>query len=202
MHEWITDFVTGTGYLGVTLLMMTENVFPPIPSELIMPLAGYSAAQGSLSLPLVILAGALGSVLGAVPWYLAGRWMGQGRLQRWAGRHGRWLTLGPKDVERSQETFKRHCGKAVLFGRLVPAVRTLISVPAGVARMPAGRFLAFSILGSALWAGGLAAAGHGLGQEYEQVAQYMGPVTNVVVGGMVAWYVYRVVRWKRERRGS
>lgn len=198
MHEWITEFLTRSGYLGVVLLMFAENVFPPIPSELIMPLAGFSAARGALSLPLVVAAGTLGSVLGTLPWYAAGRWLGERRLKQWAGRHGRWLTLGPADVDRAQDAFGRHCGKAVLFGRLVPAVRTLISVPAGVARMSLGRFLVFSALGSLVWAGALAAAGHALGREYTAVARYMGPVSNVVIGLLVLVYVYRVVRWKRE----
>lgn len=195
MSDWITAFLARTGYFGVALLMVAENVFPPIPSELIMPLAGFSAARGALRLPLVVLAGTLGSVLGALPWYAAGRWLGEGRLARWTSRHGRWLTLSPADVGRAQNTFGRHGGKAVLFGRLVPAVRTLISVPAGVARMAFGRFLVFSALGSVLWTGALAVAGYRLGRDYARVAQYMGPVGNIVIGLVAAAYLYRIVRW-------
>ena len=197
MHDWVTGFLTQTGYLGVTLLMFAENLFPPIPSELIMPLAGFHAADGTLQLPLVIAAGTLGSVLGALPWYAAGRWLGQWRLERWAAEHGRWLTLKPDDVKRTQAMFGRHCGKAVLIGRLVPAVRTLISVPAGVARMPLPRFLLFTTLGSLVWVGALAVAGHALGREYEAVARYVGPVSNAILGLLVALYVYRVIRWRR-----
>ena len=196
MHEWITELLTRSGYLGVTLLMFAENLFPPIPSELIMPLAGFFAARGTLTLPLVVAAGALGSVLGALPWYVLGRWLGEGRLERWAAKHGRWLTLGPSDLKRAQKAFERHCGKAVLVGRLVPAVRTLISVPAGVARMPLGRFLLFTAAGSVVWAGTLAVAGHALGQEYDAVARYMGPVSNAIIGVLLLVYVYRVIRWK------
>lgn len=199
MHDWITEFLTRSGYVGITLLMVAENVFPPIPSELIMPLAGFSAARGTLSLPLVIAAGTLGSVLGALPWYAAGRWLGEDRLKRWAVRHGRWLTLSPTDVDRAQGTFGRHCGKSVLVGRLVPAVRTLISVPAGVARMPLGRFLAFSAVGSLVWTGALALAGHALDGDYARVAEYLGPVSKVVIGLIAVGYVYRVVRWRPDR---
>ena len=199
MHEWIADFIAGGGYLAVLALMVLENVFPPIPSEIVMPLAGYEAARGALSLPLVVAAGAAGSALGGIPWYLAGRWLGERRLERWMARHGRWLTLRPRDVAAAQEWFRRHCGKAVLLGRLIPAVRTLISVPAGVTRMSPGRFLAYSLLGSALWSGVLAAAGHALGERHELVARWLGPATNVILGLILLVYLYRVVRWSPQR---
>lgn len=112
--------------------MFLENVFPPIPSEVIMPAAGFAAGQGRLSLIGVIVAGTVGSVAGALFWYYVGKWIGADRLRRWAGRHGRWLTLAPKDIDRVDRWFDQHSGKAVFLGRLVPALRTLISVPAGV----------------------------------------------------------------------
>jgi membrane protein DedA with SNARE-associated domain len=199
VHEWIADFIAGGGYLAVVALMVLENVFPPIPSEIVMPLAGYEAARGALRLPLVVAAGAAGSALGAIPWYLAGRWLGERRVERWARRHGRWLTLRPRDVATAQAWFRRHCGKAVLLGRLIPAVRTLISVPAGITRMSPGRFLAYSLLGSALWSGALAAAGHALGERHELVARWLGPATNGILGVILLVYLYRVVRWSPER---
>jgi membrane protein DedA with SNARE-associated domain len=201
MDQWITEFLTRTGYLGVALLMFAENVFPPIPSELIMPFAGFTAARGRLDLALTVAAGTLGSVAGALPWYAAGRWVGADRLRRWAGRHGRWLTLSPADVDGAQRWFGRHCGKSVLVGRLVPAVRTLVSVPAGIARMSFGRFLAFSAAGSLLWTGALAALGYALGGEYGRVGRYLGPVSNAVVGAVAVGYAYRVARWRPEGRG-
>src|SRR3546814_5794331 len=129
MFDWIVAAIERTGYLGIALLMLAENLFPPIPSELIMPLAGFTAAQGNLSFPLLVAAGTTGSLLGAVFWYIIGRWLGCDRLKRWADRHGRWMTMSPEDVDKAAEWFGRHAGKAVLFGRLVPAVRTLLSVP-------------------------------------------------------------------------
>jgi membrane protein DedA with SNARE-associated domain len=199
VEQWITDFLDRAGYAGVALLMLAENVFPPIPSELIMPLAGYAAARGAMKLPLVVAAGTFGSVLGALPWYFAGRWLGTERLKRLARRHGRWLTLSPSDVDQAQAAFDSHCGQAVLLGRLVPAVRTLISAPAGIARMSLPRFLAYSAAGSAMWSGTLAAAGHALGADHARVARYMGPVSNgIVVAGVIA-YLWRVVRWSPER---
>ncbi len=136
MFDWITGIVDRTGYLGVALLMFAENLFPPVPSELIMPLAGFAAARGDLSLPLVLAAGVAGSLAGALFWYWIGRKVGADRLKRWAGRHGRWLTLSPGDVDEADAWFDRHGVKAVLLGRLIPAVRTLVSVPAGLAAMP------------------------------------------------------------------
>jgi membrane protein DedA with SNARE-associated domain len=199
MHDWITGFLESGGYVAVAALMLLENIFPPIPSEVIMPLAGYSAGKGQLSLPLVILAGSLGSVLGTLPWYGIGHWIGIGRLKAWSRKHGRWLTLGPEDVEKAQEWFGRHCTKAVLFGRLIPAVRTLISVPAGVAGMPLPKFLLFSAIGSIVWTAALAGAGSLLGERHEVVERYLGPVSNVIFALLVIGYLYRVVQWKGKR---
>ncbi len=201
MDQWISDFLARTGYAGVALLMFAENVFPPIPSELIMPLAGFAAARSTLSLPLVVLAGTLGSVLGAMPWYVAGRALGTERLKAWAARHGRWLTVSPADIDTAQEAFNRHCGKAVLLGRMVPAVRTLISAPAGIARMSLTRFLTYSAIGSTLWCAALAAAGYALGEDHERISDYLGPVSTGVVAGIAVVYVWRVIRWSPVREG-
>jgi membrane protein DedA with SNARE-associated domain len=193
MFDWVTGFVERAGYWGIALLMLAENVFPPIPSELIMPLAGFSAAKGSLSFIGVVLAGVAGSILGTVLWYAVGRWLGCERLKRFAARHGRWLTLSPDEVNQAQAWFARHGGKAVLIGRLVPGVRTLISVPAGVADMPLAPFLIYSAVGTAAWSSLLAAGGYFLESQYGTVAAFLNPVSNVVFGLIVVWYLYRVV---------
>lgn len=202
MFEWITDFIDRAGYLGVFLLMLVENVFPPIPSELIMPLAGFTAAQGKLNVILVVLAGAAGSLLGALFWYYVGRWLGRERLQRFAARHGRWLTLTPGQVDEARDWFGRHGAAAVFLGRLVPTVRTLISVPAGVAAMPLTRFLAFTALGTGLWTVLLAGAGYLLQDQYGRVAAYVGPVSNLVFLLIAAFYLYRVVTHPRRVRSG
>lgn len=196
MFKWITTFVEESGYFGITLLMLAENVFPPIPSELIMPLAGFAAARGDLSLLLVVLSGTLGSVAGALLWYGLGHWLGCDRLERLAASHGRWLTVSPNEIRGAERFFLRHCGKAVFFGRLVPAVRTLVSVPAGIAGMAFLKFLLYSTLGTLLWTGLLAGAGYMLGSQYGKIAAWLSPATNVVVGGAVLWYAYRVVTFK------
>jgi len=166
LFQWIVNTVSQSGYGGIILLMFLENIFPPIPSELIMPLAGFAAARGDLNMAGVIAAGTIGSIL----WYYAGRWVGSERLKRLAARHGRWLTVSPADIATAETWFNRHCGKTVLIGRLIPAIRTLISVPAGIARMSLGRFLLFSAIGTVLWSGLLAAAGYVLESEYTRVA--------------------------------
>ncbi|HEY0447226.1 MAG TPA: DedA family protein [Allosphingosinicella sp.] len=205
MFDWITSFIDRASYLGIALLMFLENLFPPIPSEVIMPAAGYDASAGRLSLPLVIIAGSLGSLCGNMFWYGVGRWVGGERLKRWAGRHGRWLTIAPSDVDRIDDWFKRHCGKAVLIGQVIPSVRTLISVPAGMFRMAPARFLLFAAIGTLVWTSALAFAGYGLGANFKEVGTYMNPITNGVLVLIVLVYFYRVITWKggpREQGGS
>ncbi|HYF55291.1 MAG TPA: DedA family protein [Salinarimonas sp.] len=196
MFEWITGLVEQFGYLGIAVLMFAENVFPPIPSELIMPLAGFTAAQGKLNIALVVASGWAGSILGALLWYYVGYWLGLDRLKGFAARHGRWLTMTPDDIEDARRWFEGHGGTAVFIGRLVPGVRTLISVPAGVARMGLPSFLLYSSLGTLLWTALLAGAGYLLESGYETVSAYLDPVSNVVVGVIVVVYLYRVVTWR------
>jgi membrane protein DedA with SNARE-associated domain len=196
LFDFIARTIGSAGYPGIALLMLLENIVPPLPSELIMPMAGFVAAGGQLSLAGVILAGTLGSVAGALPWYYLGKWLGRERLRQWAGEHGRWLTLTPAQVDHVDAWFARHCGKAVFFGRLAPGIRTLISLPAGLFRMSLQRFLLFTALGSSLWSTALAVAGHSLRDGYEQVSHLLNPATNVVVGAIVLVYLYRVIRWR------
>ncbi|KHK93734.1 DedA family protein [Novosphingobium malaysiense] len=196
MFNWITHLIDQFGYAGIALLMFLENVFPPIPSELIMPLAGFDAERGDLNIVLVILSGSAGSLAGATLWYFVGRFVGEDRLRRWAGRHGRLLTLSAKDVDHVNTWFDRHNEKAVFMGRLVPAVRTLISVPAGLFEMRLDRFLLFSSLGTALWTALLAMAGYLLGEQYKAVQGYLNPVSDVIGAAILLYYLYRVVTWK------
>jgi len=197
MFDWITGFIESTGYVGIALLMLAENIFPPIPSELVMPLAGFTAAQGELNIGLVILAGTAGSLLGALAWYYVGRWVGAKALKRWASHYGRWLTMAPEDIDKSMSWFRRHGRWAVLGGRLIPAIRTLISVPAGMARMSLAAFLFYTTIGSALWTAFLAIMGYLFEEKYDQVAAYMNPVTNSTIALLVLYYFYRVITYRR-----
>jgi membrane protein DedA with SNARE-associated domain len=202
MFELITSWMGALGHTGVAALMLAENLFPPIPSELVMPLAGYLSAEGSLWLPAAILAGTFGSVLGALFWYYIGIWIGEERLHWFAEKYGAWLTISPQEVDSASAWFRNHGGRAVLFGRMIPGVRTLISVPAGVARMPLLPFLIYTTLGSLIWTGLLAGAGFLLQSQYERVADWIDPVSTGVVVVLVGIYVYRLIRQFLNRRDN
>jgi len=199
MFDWVVGVVEKGGYPGIALLMFLENVFPPIPSEIIMPLAGFAAARGSLGFVGVVLAGTAGSVAGAWVWFLVGRWLGAGRIERLIVRHGRLLTMTLDDLDRARDWFRWRANLAVFLGRLVPAIRTLVSVPAGIARMGTGRFLAWTTLGTLIWTALLAAAGYLLEARFAEVEAYVDPVSKGVVGLAVAAYVYRVATYSPAR---
>ena len=188
------------GYPGVALLMFLENVFPPIPSELIMPLAGFTAGRGDLSFVWVVVAGSLGSLLGQLPLYYLGRLVGEEKLVRWAERYGKWLAVSGNDVRRADDWFDKHGTKAVFFARLVPGLRSLISIPAGISEMPMPKFLLYSAVGTTLWVVILTALGGLLGQNYDLVDTYLGPVAFVVVGGLAVFAVFWIVRRRRQQK--
>ncbi len=199
MFDWIQQTMTTLGYPGVALLMFLENVFPPIPSELIMPLAGFSAASGDLSFIGVVIAGAVGSLLGQLPLYYLGRWAHEDRLVAWADRYGKWLTLSGKDIKKADDWFDRHGHKAVFLARLVPGLRSLISIPAGMSEMPLTTFWLYSALGTTLWVLLLTALGGLLGQNYQLVDTYLGPVSLVVLGGLSVFAVVWILRRRAQR---
>ncbi|MCQ0988302.1 DedA family protein [Jiella marina] len=199
MDTFVRTMMENFGVFGIGFLMFLENIFPPMPSELIMPLAGYQSAQGQMSLFAVIASGTVGSLLGVIPWYYAGHYLGKRRMKRLASRHGRWLTLSPDDVEKADAWFRRRGPMAVLFGRLVPTVRTLISVPAGIAHMPMTTFVVYSAIGAAIWTAFLTVVGYLLGQQYDLISDYVGPVSNAVIILIVLYYIYRVVTFDGDR---
>lgn len=135
MTRWIISIIESGGYIGIAFLLFIEDVFPPIPSEFILPLCGYLAAQGKFGLFGVVAAGTLGSILGAIPLYYLGYRLGEERLQKFAARYGKWLTVGPRDIERADRWFNKHGMWAIFFCRLIPGFRSIISIPAGVNRM-------------------------------------------------------------------
>ena len=202
MADWISGLVESGGYLAIVALVFLENVFPPIPSELILPLAGSVAGRGGISLVGAVVAATIGSVAGALGWYWVGWWLGLERLKSWAAKHGRWITLSPEEIERADAWFDRHSGKSVLIGRLIPTIRTLISVPAGISGMTLRRFLLFSTLGTAAWSSLLIGAGYLLGEQYESVGNWLNPVSNLVAAGLGLWYAYRVLTFDRRLRSS
>ncbi len=202
LQDWVVDVVGEMGVVGIGLLMFAENLFPPLPSEVIMPLAGYLSTRGEVDFWPAVLAGSLGSLAGAALWYWVGMRVTRTRLSRWVEAHGTWLAMTPEDVDRAVEWFRGHGRYSVLLGRLMPLVRTLVSVPAGFSRMWFPRFLALSAVGTVTWTGALAYGGRFLGQQFHQVERYVGPVSWLVVAVAVVTYVYRVVRIRRSHRES
>jgi membrane protein DedA with SNARE-associated domain len=200
MLDWITNTISSLGYLGIALLMLLENIFPPIPSEVIMPLAGFTVQQGKLNLFLVIVAGTVGSVLGALPWYYAGKLVGEKRLRQWVDKHGKWLTLSGSDIDKSKQWFRKYGGAVVFFGRLIPGIRTFISIPAGFEEMPLRPFLFYSTVGTLVWVGLLGYTGFLLGQNYQLVKQFLSPISLIVLVVLLVALGVWVIRRREKNR--
>ena len=200
MFEWITDLVARGGYLLFGWLMFVETVFPPIPSEVIVPLAGFLSAEGQFSLPLVILFGTTGATLGAVFWYWVGWRVGERRLKKFVRKHGYWMTMTPRDVDEASAWFRRHGLWAVFLCRMLPGPRSMISVPAGIARMPFLPFILATAIGTALWTSFLAILGYVLQSQYDRVAGWIDPILYVMVALGVGYYLWRLVRQARSAR--
>ncbi|HEV7234497.1 MAG TPA: DedA family protein [Sphingorhabdus sp.] len=196
MDDWIIRLVDSSGYWGVAFLMLIETVFPPVPSEVIMTVAGVSAQRGNMSFAGVVASGTAGAMVGNYLWYLLARKYGTRRLKALIDRYGRWLTLHWDDVGRGQVLFKRHGSIIVLVARMLPTFRSLISVPAGIFKMSHRRFLIFSTIGTAGWSAALAGAGYALGAQFAEVEKILGPLSTVIVALIVLAYVWRLVRWK------
>lgn len=196
MTKYITSILESAGYFGIVFLMFLENVFPPIPSEFIMPLAGFMVTQGRLSFVGVVAAGVVGSMLGTLPFYYLGRRMDEERLKTLADRHGRWLTVSREDIEKAQKWFDHHGGLTVLFCRLIPGVRSVISIPAGINRMNFAAFLLYSAVGTAIWTGLLTYLGYFLKANFAEVEEYLNPASYFVFGAIFLIYLVRVFRHK------
>ena len=171
-NQWV-------GYGAILLAMFLENLIPPIPSELIMPLGGFYVSQGQLDFLPVVLAGLIGTVIGALPWYGIGRLVNEERLEQWLEKNGRWIGINPQELARSRKWFNRYGVSLVFWGRLVPGIRTLISVPAGVELMPVSPFLIWTTAGSLIWTLLLTIAGFYLGDSYPTIEKWISPFSNV-----------------------
>jgi len=194
MTKWILNLIYSTGYFGIVFLMFLENVFPPIPSEYIMPLAGFLVAEEKLTLSGIIIAGTLGSVLGALPLYYFGYKVGEEGLKRFADKYGKWLTLTREDIERANVWFDKYGAVAVFVCRLIPGIRSFISIPAGVNKMNFVPFLFYTTLGSAIWTAILAYAGYFLHANFQQIDGYMDYISYAVFGSIIFLYLRRIFR--------
>ena len=193
MFDWITQLIGRAGYAGIALLMLLENLFPPIPSWLVMPLAGFEASSGRFSPLLVVAAGTAGSTAGALCWYWLGRLVGMPRLQRLASRHGHWISVTPDKLDRASLWFDRYGARAVMIGRMVPVVRILISIPAGVFALRLRKFVLFTAIGDGIWNGALTAAGYLLRSRYAEVKDYLNPVAAGMLTVVAIAYVLSAI---------
>jgi len=196
MSDWVIRLIEQTGYLGVAFLMFLETIFPPIPSEVIMPVAGLQAARGEMSLWGVIASGTGGAMLGNYFWYLAARVIGIERFRPLIERYGRWLTLDWPEIERAEKLFGRYGSAFVFFARMLPTLRSLISIPAGLLKMRLWTFVIWSTIGTAGWTTLLAVAGWTLGRRFPEVEEVIGPVSTAVIVLIIAAYLWRMLTWK------
>jgi len=202
----IEQVILALGYPGIVLVMLLENLFPPIPSELVMPLAGFLAGRGQADFAAIWAAGTLGAVLGALALYAVGYWADSHVVRRLLRRYGRWLQVDETDLDRVLAAFKRYGEALVLFGRLLPLVRSLISLPAGMSRMPLGKFLIFTTIGTGLWNGALAGVGLALGAQWTQVLEFVRryeTLTLIALGvAGAAVLAMWLMRWRRRQPAS
>ncbi len=196
MADWIIETITSVGYLGIFLLMLLESIFPPIPSELIIPFGGFAAQRGDLDFFLVILVATAGAVIGMLPWYFAGRLLGLARVKWLSDRFGRWFALNSDEIDMATAWFRRYGPAIVFFGRMLPLIRTLISIPAGLAQMRLSIFLVASGAGALIFNTVLVSAGFLMAEHYHLVEAVLDPLTTAVLILVVVVYVWRVIVWK------
>ncbi|MEX2245741.1 MAG: DedA family protein [Dehalococcoidia bacterium] len=201
--EWARDVVEAGSYPGVFAMIFLENVFPPIPSELVLPLSGFLAWRGdfegprAVAVPLTVLAATLGSLLGAYVLYGVGLLLGEDRVRALIVRYGKYLLLKEDDLDRAKSWFAEYGDEAVLIGRVIPGIRSIISIPAGIERMPLVQFSLYTAAGSAVWNVALISAGCALGDQWDLAERYVGLATYAVVALVVlavVWFVGRRLR--------
>jgi membrane protein DedA with SNARE-associated domain len=206
LSTWVSDVISSIGYAGVAFLVALESVFPPIPSEVVLPFAGFYAGRGDASVPGMMLAATVGSVVGAWILYGLAAWIGPDRLRAFVVRRGRWFGVKEPDLDRAEAWFDRRADAAVLLGRCVPLVRSIVSIPAGFRRMPFWRFTLYTALGSLVWNVALVGAGAVLGSRWEQVGSVMAVfqwIVIVAVVGLVGWFAWsRFVKPRLARSGD
>ena len=198
MTDWVVDVVERLGAVGVGILILMENLLPPIPSEIILPFAGFAAEQGKLNPIGAWIAATTGSLVGAWVLYGIGAKVGEERIRELSRK--RWfIFFGEKDFDRGDRFFERHGGAVVFFGRFIPLVRSIVSVPAGLERMSLVRFTVFTAIGSGIWNAAFITAGWVLGDKYDRVERYVGPVSKATVALLALAVIVLAVRKYRRR---
>lgn len=199
LAAWVQDVIEQLGALGVALLVILENVFPPIPSEIVLPFAGFVAQRGDGSVSVMILAATVGAVIGALVLYAIAALIGQVRLAAFIERFGRWFGVKPTDLARAEAWFDRHAVAAVLLGRCVPLIRSVVSIPAGFRRMRLVPFIVYTAMGSAVWNTALVGAGAVLGNQWDKVEPYVAVLQYVMIAVIVLFVVRFALKKLRNR---
>lgn len=197
--SWSVSVIETLGGPGAALLIAVENLFPPLPSEIILPLAGFSASRGDLGLIEVILWTTFGSLIGALALYYLGAALGRERLRNIVKKMP---LVKVSDFDRTERWFQKHETQTVFFGRMIPIFRSLISIPAGIERMPLAQFVAYTVAGSFIWNSVLIVAGFLLGEQWERVGEYVKLLQYIVIAVVVigsAWFVYSRLRHNRNK---
>ena len=213
LANWVQDVINQFGYLGVALLVVIENVFPPIPSEIVLPFAGFVAQQGASAVNAtadaaqsdttvvgMMIAATVGSVVGALILYFVSAAIGPERLRGFVERFGKWFGVKSSDLVRAEEWFDRRSSAAVLVGRCVPLIRSIVSIPAGFRRMKLTSFVVLTAIGSAVWNIALIGAGAVLGDQWERVGEYVGVFQWLVIAAVLLVLVRFVVSRLKNRR--
>lgn len=204
--EWLVDLISTMGYWGVGLAMFVESFFAPIPSEIILPFSGFVASMGDLNIIVTIIVATLSAYLGSLPFYLIGRW-GEKSVMKFLEKYGKYLFISKSDMDKGFKAFEKHGNGIVFLGRLIPIVRTVISFPAGVAKMSFGVFSIYTLAGTGIWSAILAMAGYFLGSRWEEVSEYVSRYEKVIMVILaiifviyVARGIYNIVQEKKEER--
>ena len=199
---WVQGIIEGMGYPGLFIMITLESTMVPIPSLLVMPFAGYLASQGVFSLPVILIINSVAALTGSLLSY----WLGAAGGKPLLLKYGKWVLVRPKDIEKTEQYFQKHGGATVLVGRFLPVVRHLISIPAGIARMPLPKFLTQTFVGATIWGGGLMVLGYLLGSQWESVASQAKKVDLLIAGVIVVAILAIVIRFiivrRRERRAA
>lgn len=202
MSKWATEVMDALGYVGLALLVAIENLFPPIPSEIILPLAGFNSSVGEMNVFVAILFATIGSVVGALALYYIGFFFGEERVRYIVNRWGKWLGFKESDVDKADEWFDKYGGLAVMMCRVIPIVRSLISIPAGLRKMPMVMFVIYTTIGSLTWNTILIFAGYLLGDNWDHVEEYVGILQYFVIAVVLIigiWWVWaRMIKPRRE----
>ncbi len=198
LGRWAADVLGAYGSLGLAALMLAENLFPPIPSEAVLPLAGFLVGRGEIGAAQALVASTAGSLAGAFALYALGRWGGRSLVLR----HGGLLRVGEADLDRAEGWFERYGDFVVFFARMVPLARSVVSIPAGAAKMPLARFALLTTAGSALWNALLIGAGYLLGANWSRVGVFVGTYSNVALTALAIAALALALRWwlRRKRR--